>query len=933
MVWAGMAMNPERLGQIEELYHSASERTPDQREAFLKAACANDAELLREVLALLAQDSAAGLMGQPVMEVAAKLLADSAWTPGTQVGPYQIVSRIGEGGMGEVFQARDTRLGRDVAIKTAHEEFSGRFQREARAISSLNHPNICTLHDIGPNYLVMELVEGANLAGPVPVETAIGYARQIAAGLEAAHEKGIIHRDLKPANIKVTRDGVVKILDFGLAKATEGPATDSATVSMTEKGLILGTAAYMSPEQARGEAVDKRADIWAFGVILYELLTGRMLFGESKNVSDAIAAVLTREPDFAALPKGTPPRVRRILELCLRKDPRQRLRDIGDIRILLDEAEPDSPAPPTPARRWLWAAGFAALAVLAALAWHRWLAERPAGPFQRIQITKLTDSGKASAAAISPDGKYVVHAVTDEGKSSLWLLHAATGSNVQILPPAQGSFSNLNFSRDGNSLYYVFDTGIPPPTMYTMPVLGGNARTLAAFGGHPVWSVQATTSMAIASLSPDEQRLAFTRGAGFDSGLFIVNLDGSGERQLAARKFPDFFGRTAWSPDGKTIAYGAGSNRGGMSSGLAATPVEGGPEKRISSRAWYTIQALFWLPDGHGLVATANAQWPLFQVWYVSYPGGQARRITNDLNSYSGLSLTGDASALVTVQNETTSHIWVVAPGDSGSAREISTGRLDGLRYMAWAGNGNLYFEAPDSSQDTQIWITAADGTGRRQITTEHLTGVPAPCGDDRHLVFLSYRAGTPHIWRSDLDGGSARQLTNGEGEWAPSCSPDGSWLTYSSPSSPSPKSRGIWRMPIDGGARVRIWDRPGWSGISPDGKSVLIGEDPDAEATVRIIPADGGQPIRSFDPVSELGGSGAEVVHWSADGAALLYVKTMGGVSNVWRRPLDGAEPKPLTAFTSQRITSFAVSRDGKKLALARGTASSDVVMIRDLK
>ncbi|MGO9263239.1 MAG: protein kinase domain-containing protein [Bryobacteraceae bacterium] len=922
-----MAMNAERLRQIEDLYHSASELMPGEREGFLRAACGNDAELLRDVLALLAQESGAGFTERPVLQVAADLLSDSPskqWRPGTQVGPYQIVSRIGEGGMGAVFKARDTRLGREVAIKTAHEGFSGRFQREARAISALNHPNICTLYDVGPNYLVMELVEGAALAGPVPIDTAIGYARQIAAGLEAAHEKGIIHRDLKPANIKVTPEGTVKILDFGLAKATEAPAsaagaasptmTPTLSLAMTEKGLILGTAAYMSPEQARGQPVDKRTDIWAFGVVFYELLTGKMLFGESKNVSDSLAAVLTREPDFNALPKGTPARVRRLLELCLRKDPKQRLRDIGDVRILLDEPEPAAPAAPAKRRRWLWAAGFAALAVLAAMAWYRWQAEGPAGPFQRIQITELTDSGKATAAAISPDGKYVVHAVTDEGKSSLWLLHAATGSNVQILPPAPGSFSDLIFSRDGNSLYYVFDTGNGTPAMYTMPVLGGNARRVAPLPG-----------VGRVSLSPDEKRLAFTR-EGIGDTVFIAHLDGSGERQLAALKSPDFFGSTSWSPDGKTVAYGATSQRNGMVSVVAATPVAGGLEKRISSRTWYLIPALLWLPDGHGLLATATAQWTLSQIWFVPYPAGRARGITNDLNNYSGLSLTGDASALVTVQNETTSHLWVVAPGEPESAREISTGRQDGLNGTAWAVDGAIYFEAPDIDQDTQVWRTAADGTGRRQITTEHLNGKPAPCGDDRHLVFLSFRAGTSHICRSDLDGGNVRQLTDGETERSPSCSPDGSWITYSSSDA---KSRGVWRMPIDGGAPVRIWDRPGWSHISPDGKSVLVGLA--GEAEVSIVPSGGGHPIRSFDRASELGGSGE--VQWSVDGTALLYVKTTGGVSNIWQRPLDGGEPRQLTGFTSQRITSFAVSRDGKRLALARGTTSSDVVLIKDLK
>jgi serine/threonine protein kinase len=932
---APMQMNPERLRQFEELYHLAGEQSPEEREAFLTRACGNDAELLREVEALLAQDSAAGPMEQPVMEMAATLLADLAWPPGTLVGPYRIVSRIGQGGMGEVFKASDTRLGRQVAIKSAHEEFSGRFQREARAISALNHPNICTLYDVGPNYLVMELVEGANLVGPVPVAVAIGYARQIAAGLEAAHEKGVVHRDLKPANIKVTPEGTVKILDFGLAKAAEAhvaalgaaSATMSPTLShaMTEKGMILGTASYMAPEQARGEAVDERADIWAFGVVFYELLTGKMLFGDSKNVSDALAAVLTREPDFHTLPKDTPPRVRRILELCLRKDPKQRLRDIGDARILLDEPEPAAPVPPAPARRWLWAAGLAALAILAAFVWRQWQAERPVGPFQRIQITRLTDSGKASAAAISPDGKYVVHVVTDEGKSSLWLLHAATGSNVQILPPTSGSFSSLRFSRDGNSLYYMVQTAGALPAIYTVPVLGGNARKLAALDGYTRWGREPIRSLATASLSPDAKRLAFAREAGEDLGLFVVNLDGSGERQLAARQSPDSFGRAAWSPDGKTIAYSVLSFRSGLSAVLMATPVEGGPEKRISLRTWYGIETPLWLPDGHGLVATANAQYPLYQVWYVSHPGGQARSITNDLNSYKGLSLAADGSAFVTVQTETMSHIWVMASGDPESTREISTGRLDGLNHVAWGANGAIYFEAPDSSQDTQIWVTSADGRGRRQITTEHLTGRAVPCGGDRYLVFLSYRAGTPHIWRSDLDGGNVLQLTNGEGERAPSCSPDGSWLTYQSPDA---KRLGVWRMPIDGGASVRIWDRQGWAEISPDGKSVLVGW---PETKLTIIPAGGGKPIGTFDPASELGRSA--VVHWSADPNALLYLKTVGGVSNIWRHPLDGGDAKQVTGFTTERITSFAVSRDGKRLVLARGTTSSDVVMIRDLK
>ena len=258
--------------------------------------------------------------------------------PGTRLGPYELVASIGKGGMGEVWKARDPRLGRDVAIKISAAQFTDRFEREARAIAALNHPNICTLFDVGPNYLVMELVEGPTLAerilqGPIPLEEALGIAKQIADALEAAHEKGIIHRDLKPANIKIRPDGSVKVLDFGLAKAANeaveyGP--DSPTM-LSIAGMILGTAGYMAPEQARGLAVDKRADIWAFGVVLYEMLTGKRLF-EGATITDSLAAVLTREPDLTLTPEKT----RRLLRRCLEKDPKKRLRDIGDAMALLE---------------------------------------------------------------------------------------------------------------------------------------------------------------------------------------------------------------------------------------------------------------------------------------------------------------------------------------------------------------------------------------------------------------------------------------------------------------------------------------------------------------------------------------------------------------------------------------------------------------------
>jgi len=318
---------------------------------------------------------------------------------GTRLGPYEILAPIGAGGMGEVYRAKDTGLDREVAIKVLPDALArdperlARFKREAKVLASLNHPNIGHIYGVEPQALVMELVEGATLRGPLPIETALNYARQIAEALEAAHEKGIVHRDLKPANIMVTPAGVVKVVDFGLATAAEEPSagdpadSPTETLSPTRLGVIFGTAAYMSPEQARGGTVDKRADIWAFGVVLYELLTGRRAFS-GESATDILAAVLRAEPDWSALPAMTPPRIRKLLLRCLERDRKQRLQAIGEARIAIDAPEQDVRPLPPAARLWPWAAAVLAMvfAVIAATGW--WHASRPApaNPLMRLSL-------------------------------------------------------------------------------------------------------------------------------------------------------------------------------------------------------------------------------------------------------------------------------------------------------------------------------------------------------------------------------------------------------------------------------------------------------------------------------------------------------------------------------------------------------------------
>ena len=354
-------MTPERWRRVEELYHAALTRSESDRTAFLAHACAGDEALLREVQSLLTQPSSGrGFLDGPAVAVAAQMVSDigrSALT-GRRLGAYQVHARIGAGGMGEVYRARDTKLGRDVAIKilpphfTSDPERLARFEREARVLASLNHPHIGAIYGLedadGVRALVLELVDGETLAdriarGPIPLNDTLTIARQIADALEAAHEKGIVHRDLKPANIKITPDGVVKVLDFGLAKMASSDAvtvdltqSPTLTVGGTKEGVILGTATYMSPEQAKGRPADKRADVWAFGVVLYEMLTGRRAF-EGETISEVLAKVIEREPDWTTLPASTPPRLRELLRRCLRKDPKTRLQAIGDARVQIEE--------------------------------------------------------------------------------------------------------------------------------------------------------------------------------------------------------------------------------------------------------------------------------------------------------------------------------------------------------------------------------------------------------------------------------------------------------------------------------------------------------------------------------------------------------------------------------------------------------------------
>jgi serine/threonine protein kinase/Tol biopolymer transport system component len=904
------------------------------------------------------------------------------------IGHYRILRQLGSGGMGLVYEAEDTKLGRRVALKFLLEsgrrdpDATERFLREARSASALNHPGICTIYAIeehgGRTYIAMELLEGESLdkavaAGPLQIARTAEIGIEVADALDAAHKKGILHRDIKPGNIFLTQRGSAKLLDFGLAKLMEPEDSNEGetileleTAFQTTPGTAVGTIAYMSPEQARGEILDARSDLFSLGAVLYQMVTGALPFPGSATAVIFGNILHTAPVSPVKLNSAVPAEFERILNKLLEKDRDFRYQVAAEVRAdlkrLLRELEPGrppsdsnvtasragsgsvpadlrgavagSPAPKAsggPAivqtaqqNRFRLVAILAlvlALLVAAGYGTYEFVRVQKHRPFEKFTIENVSNNGQVSQAAISPDGKYLLQALEEKGLQSLWLHHIPTASNKEVVEPAATRYDGLTFSPDGNYIYFVRrdEKEEAYSLLYSAPVLGGTPRLLIKDIDSPI------------TFAPDGQHFAFLREL-HDSptwDLLLAKADGTIEKPIfASQPVLSDSHVPSWSPDGKTILIPIVQPSKDAIGGFMRVDASTGTSQTgniATDRIFYNA---VWMPSGTGIIVNSRQiiAGPLrTQIGFMGFPEGELRPLTADTNDYAGLSISKDGKTLAAIQGRLRFELAVSELSDPDHPRPVPLSSRLPIWRWDWMPNGTLLLP-----QSGVIKTVSVDGNETALSSdAKHISDQVSVCGGGRYIVYRQVghsSIASANLWRTDADGTNEKQLTNGLNEREPVCSKDAKWVYYVD----GAHKRFVKRIPVDGGSPETIVQTGvGQFTLSPDGKSVASFElrELDHKLVLRLDSTEGGQ--MTFHDIDQR--ALPDELAFTPDGKAIAYIVRERGVDNLWLQPMGGGPYRQMTHFTKDHVLRFVFSPDGTKLGIERGAEESDAVLFHD--